>query len=336
MGQLLSLENVTLAVEKEDRKQPIVKHVSFSIHEGEIVALVGESGSGKSVTAQSIIGLNQESIRTEEGKISFQNSELTNLQEAEWNHIRGKDISFIFQDPLSSLNPTMKVGKQITEVILQHEKKSKKEAKAIAIQLLNDLGIHEAEQRFEQYPYQLSGGMRQRICLAIAFACHPKLVIADEPTTALDVTIQKQIMELLKERKEKQHTSILLITHDLALVREVADRVVVMYGGRVVEKGMIQEVIESPKHPYTKSLLQAIPNMDDSEKVLRAIDGTTPSLEILNSFGCPFVNRCPVAMKECIHRFPEKTVFSPEHSSFCWKHIIEQRKGKAKEKVSAS
>ncbi len=178
--------------------------------------------------------------------------------------------------------------------------------------------------------------MRRCICLAIAFACHPKLVIADEPTTALDVTIQKQIMELLKERKEKQHTSILLITHDLALVREVADRVVVMYGGRVVEKGMIQEVIESPKHPYTKSLLQAIPNMDDSEKVLRAIDGTTPSLEILNSFGCPFVNRCPVAMKECIHRFPEKTVFSPEHSSFCWKHIIERRKGKAKEKVSAS
>ncbi|EMA6344071.1 ABC transporter ATP-binding protein [Bacillus cytotoxicus] len=336
MGQLLSLENVTLAVEKEDRKQAIVKHVSFSIHEGEIVALVGESGSGKSVTAQSIIGLNQESIRTEEGKISFQNSELTNLQEAEWNHIRGKDISFIFQDPLSSLNPTMKVGKQITEVILQHEKKSKQEAKAIAIQLLNDLGIHEAEKRFEQYPYQLSGGMRQRICLAIAFACHPKLVIADEPTTALDVTIQKQIMGLLKERKEKQHTSILLITHDLALVREVADRVVVMYGGRVVEKGTIQEVIESPKHPYTKSLLQAIPNMDDSEKILRAIDGTTPSLEILNSIGCPFVNRCPVAMKECVHRFPEKTVFSPEHSSFCWKHIIEQRKEKAKEKVSAS
>ncbi|MEB2494781.1 ABC transporter ATP-binding protein, partial [Peribacillus frigoritolerans] len=193
------------------------------------------------------------------------------LQESEWNQIRGKDISFIFQDPLSSLNPTMKVGKQITEVILQHGNKSKREAKEIAINLLTDLGIHEAEKRFEQYPHQLSGGMRQRICLAIAFACHPKLVIADEPTTALDVTIQKQIMGLLKERKEKQNTSILLITHDLALVREVADRVVVMYGGRVVEKGTIQEVIGSPKHPYTKSLLQAIPNMDVSEKVLRAI-----------------------------------------------------------------
>ena len=212
-----------------------MKHVSFSISEGEIVALVGESGSGKSVTAQSIIGLNQESIHIDDGNISFESKELTNLQESEWNQIRGKDISFIFQDPLSSLNPTMKVGRQITEVILQHEKKSKK-AKEIAINLLNDLGIHEAEKRFEQYPHQLSGGMRQRICLAIAFACHPKLVIADEPTTALDVTIQKQIMELLKERKEKKNTSILLITHDLALVREVADRVVVMYGGRVVEK----------------------------------------------------------------------------------------------------
>ncbi len=222
MGQLLSLENVTLAVEKENSNQAIVKHVSFSISEGEIVALVGESGSGKSVTAQSIIGLNQESIHIDDGNIFFQAKELTNLQESEWNQIRGKDISFIFQDPLSSLNPTMKVGKQITEVILQHGNKSKREAKGIAINLLTDLGIHEAEKRFEQYPHQLSGGMRQRICLAIAFACHPKLVIADEPTTALDVTIQKQIMGLLKERKEKQNTSILLITHDLALVREVA------------------------------------------------------------------------------------------------------------------
>ncbi|MEJ9245748.1 ABC transporter ATP-binding protein, partial [Bacillus cereus] len=227
--QLLSLENVTLTVEKENSKQAIVKHVSFSINEGEIVALVGESGSGKSVTAQSIVGLNQESIHIDDGNIAFQANELTNLQESEWNQIRGKDISFIFQDPLSSLNPTMKVGKQITEVILQHGEKSKREAKGIAINLLTDLGIHEAEKRFEQYPHQLSGGMRQRICLAIAFACHPKLVIADEPTTALDVTIQKQIMELLKERKEKQNTSILLIKHDLALVREVADRVVVMY-----------------------------------------------------------------------------------------------------------
>ncbi|KEK21928.1 ABC transporter ATP-binding protein [Bacillus gaemokensis] len=336
MGQLLSLENVTLAVEKENSTQAIVKHVSFSIDEGEIVALVGESGSGKSVTAQSIVGLNQESINIDEGNISFQDGELTSLQETEWNQIRGKDISFIFQDPLSSLNPTMKVGRQITEVILQHEKKSKKEAKAIAIELLGDLGIHEPEKRFEQYPHQLSGGMRQRICLAIAFACHPKIVIADEPTTALDVTIQKQIMELLKERKVKQHTSILLITHDLALVREVADRVVVMYGGRVVEKGTIQEVIESPQHPYTKSLLQAIPNMDDSEKVLHAIEGTTPSIETLNSFGCPFVNRCPVAMKECIHRFPQETSYSPEHISHCWKHIAEKNKGKSKEKVNAS
>ncbi|WP_459503348.1 ABC transporter ATP-binding protein [Bacillus sp. C1] len=336
MEQLLSLENVTLAVEKENDKQAIVKHVSFSIEQGEIVALVGESGSGKSVTAQSIIGLNQDSIHIDEGKISFQAGELTSLQESEWNKIRGKDISFIFQDPLSSLNPTMKVGRQITEVILQHEKKSKNEAKKIAIGLLSDLGIHEPEKRFEQYPHQLSGGMRQRICLAIAFACHPKLVIADEPTTALDVTIQKQIMGLLKERKEKQQTSILLITHDLALVREVADLVVVMYGGRVVEKGAIQEVIESPQHPYTKSLLQAIPNMDDSEKVLRAIEGTTPSIEILNSFGCPFVNRCPVAMKECIDRFPGETASSPQHVSYCWKHMTEQSKGKSKEKVNVS
>ncbi|MEH6842566.1 peptide ABC transporter ATP-binding protein [Bacillus thuringiensis] len=336
MAQILSLENVTLAVEKENIKQAIVKHVSFSINEGEIVALVGESGSGKSVTAQSIIGLNQESIHIDDGNIAFQAKELTNLQESEWNQIRGKDISFIFQDPLSSLNPTMKVGKQITEVVLQHGKKSKREAKEIAINLLTDLGIHEAEKRFEQYPHQLSGGMRQRICLAIAFACHPKLVIADEPTTALDVTIQKQIMGLLKERKEKQNTSILLITHDLALVREVADRVVVMYGGRVVEKGTIQEVIGSPNHPYTKSLLQAIPNMDDSEKVLRAIEGTTPSIETLNSFGCPFVNRCPVAIKECIHRFPERTTYSKEHSSHCWQHVLEHNKAKSKEKVNAS
>ncbi|MEI5948842.1 ABC transporter ATP-binding protein [Bacillus albus] len=336
MGQLLSLENVTLAVEKESSKQAIVKHVSFSINEGEIVALVGESGSGKSVTAQSIIGLNQESIHIDDGSISFQSQGLTNLQESEWNQIRGKDISFIFQDPLSSLNPTMKVGRQITEVILQHEKKSKKEEKEIAINLLNDLGIHEAEKRFEQYPHQLSGGMRQRICLAIAFACHPKLVIADEPTTALDVTIQKQIMGLLKERKEKQNTSILLITHDLALVREVADRVVVMYGGRVVEKGTIQEVIGSPKHPYTKSLLQAIPNIDDAEKVLRAIEGTTPSIETLNSFGCPFVNRCPVAIQECIHRFPERTTYSVEHSAHCWQHVLEHNQAKSKEKVNAS
>ncbi|MCP1146359.1 ABC transporter ATP-binding protein [Lysinibacillus endophyticus] len=257
-----------------------VRGVNFDLYEGETLAIVGESGSGKSVTSNAIMKLiPQPPGIYAEGQILFDGKDLVPLSEKEMSKVRGNDISMIFQDPMTALNPTMRVGKQITEVILKHTKVSKEEAKARAIKLLELVGIPMPEKRFRQYPHEFSGGMRQRVVIAIALAADPKLLIADEPTTALDVTIQAQILELMKDIQKKRNTSIIFITHDLGVVANVADRVAVMYAGQIVEYGTVNDIFYNPKHPYTWGLLGSMPDLKNNVKeALRTIPGSPPDL----------------------------------------------------------
>lgn len=257
-----------------------VRGVNFDLYEGETLAIVGESGSGKSVTSNAIMKLiPQPPGIYAEGQILFDGKDLVPLSEKEMSKVRGNDISMIFQDPMTALNPTMRVGKQITEVILKHTKVSKEEAKERAIKLLELVGIPMPEKRFRQYPHEFSGGMRQRVVIAIALAADPKLLIADEPTTALDVTIQAQILELMKDIQKKRNTSIIFITHDLGVVANVADRVAVMYAGQIVEYGTVNDIFYNPRHPYTWGLLGSMPDLKSNEKEeLRTIPGSPPDL----------------------------------------------------------
>jgi len=257
-----------------------VRGVNFDLKEGETLAIVGESGSGKSVTSNALMKLiPQPPGIYESGQILFNGRDLVPLSDKEMSKVRGNEIAMIFQDPMTSLNPTMKVGRQITEVILQHKKVSKDEAKKRAIELLTQVGIPFPEKRYNQYPHEFSGGMRQRVVIAIALAADPKLLIADEPTTALDVTIQAQILELMKEIQKNSKTSIIFITHDLGVVANIADRVAVMYAGQIVEYGAVNDIFYNPKHPYTWGLLGSMPDLDnDTDELLRTIPGSPPDL----------------------------------------------------------
>lgn len=302
---LLSIDNLHVEFTTHGGTVHAVSGLSIDIHPGEIVAIVGESGSGKSVSAKAIMGL----IPSPQGKISqgsivFNKNVISNFSQKEMESIRGREIGMIFQDPLSSLNPTMRIGSQIGEGLIKHYGISRAEAREKAISLLRMVGISRPEIRVDQYPHQLSGGMRQRVVIAIAIACKPKLLIADEPTTALDVTIQEQILSLLKSIRSTEGTSIVLITHDLAVVAGIADRVAVMYAGKVVETADVETLFSSPKHPYTKALLAAVPNLAlDQNEPLKAIRGSPPDL--LNPPpGCPFCPRCDFAMKICARREP--------------------------------
>ncbi|MNJ37490.1 Oligopeptide transport ATP-binding protein OppD [compost metagenome] len=293
--------------------------MNFEIGKGETVAIVGESGSGKSVTAQTIMRLipSPPSI-IKQGEVLFQGQDLLKKSIKQMEAIRGKDIGMIFQDPMTSLNPTIKVGKQITEVLVKHQNMSAAEAKVQAIEMLKLVGIKNAEARFNQYPHEFSGGMRQRVMIAIALACRPALLIADEPTTALDVTIQAQIMDVMKDMQQRLGTSIILITHDLGVVAGMCDRVIVMYAGEVVETGTKWEIFKNPQHPYTKGLLRSMPRLDQKKgEPLIPIIGTPPDL-IKPPLGCPFAARCDQAMKICERIDPEATVFSDTHTARCW------------------
>lgn len=296
-----------------------VREVSFHVDEGEVVAIVGESGSGKSVTAQSIMGLVPcPPGIIKGGSIKFKGEELLRMTKKEMRSIKGSKISMVFQDPMTSLNPTMKVGKQIEENLLSHQKLSKDSAKKRTIELLGQVDIPSPEIRYEQYPHQFSGGMRQRVMIAIALACEPDLLIADEPTTALDVTIQAQILELMKDLQQKTNTSIILITHDLGVVAEMAERVVVMYGGILVEKGSVKDIFNNPAHPYTWGLLKSIPNIESSEKKrLVPIKGTPPDL-FSPPEGCPFAPRCKYAMDVCLEHMPPEFEVGSKHTARCW------------------
>ena len=297
-----------------------VRGVSFHLYKGETLAIVGESGCGKSVTAKSIMRLNPEPpAKYKGGEIIFDGDDILKKCEKEMRHIRGSEIGMIFQDPMTSLNPTMTIGRQIVEGIRKHQNISKQEAKEIAIKTLKMVQIPNPEVRFKDYPHQFSGGMRQRAMIAIALACNPKLLIADEPTTALDVTIQAQILDLMKDLQNKIDTSIIIITHDLGVVADMAQRIVVMYGGKIIEYGSNKDIFYKSRHPYTWGLLKSVPRLDvrKQNNRLDSIEGTPPDL-FSPPKGCPFAARCEYAMKICKKEMPPEYEISEGHISSCW------------------
>ena len=303
--------------------------VSIHLKEGEVLGIVGESGSGKSVTAYSLMGLTAYPGKLVGGTIDFNGHRINDLSEKEFRKIRGNEVSIIFQDPMTSLNPVYTIGNQIMEVILLHTDKNKEQARARAKELLELVGINEPEKRLKQYPHELSGGMRQRVMIAIALACEPKLLIADEPTTALDVTIQAQILELMMELKEKLGMAIIMITHDLGVVASMCDRIAVMYAGRIVEYGTTDDIFYNPKHEYTKGLLKSIPRLDAKEhERLVPIEGTP--IDLLNPpAGCPFAPRCSNCMKICLREMAPVTTFDDVHYTQCWMNQKEQMEREA-------
>ena len=303
--------------------------VSIHLNDGEVLGIVGESGSGKSVTAYSLMGLTAYPGKLVGGTIDFNGHRINDLSEKEFRKIRGNEVSIIFQDPMTSLNPVYTIGNQIMEVILLHTDKNKEQARARAKELLELVGINEPEKRLKQYPHELSGGMRQRVMIAIALACEPKLLIADEPTTALDVTIQAQILELMMELKEKLGMAIIMITHDLGVVASMCDRTAVMYAGRIVEYGTTDDIFYNPKHEYTKGLLKSIPRLDAKEhERLVPIEGTP--IDLLNPpAGCPFAPRCSNCMKICLREMAPVTTFDDVHYTQCWMNQKEQMEREA-------
>ncbi len=321
---LLKIENLTTSFRTEQGQVQAVRGVSFEVKKGETLGVVGESGSGKSQTMFSVMGLLAANGAITDGTITFDETDLTpanfkNKKEyqAAMNKIRGNSMSMIFQDPMTFLNPVLKIKTQLMEPLLNHTKMSKKEAYDRAIELMNLVGIPEPVKRMNQYPFEFSGGMRQRIIIAIALACNPKLIIADEPTTALDVTIQAQVLELIDSLKEKLDTSIIMITHDLGVVAKLCDRIAIMYGGKIVEIGTDEDIFYNPQHPYTLGLLRCISNPENSDEELMPIKGSPPDL-LKPPAGCPFVDRCDHAMKVCRNIMPSETVIKEGHSTSCW------------------
>ena len=329
---LVDIKNERLSFFTPAGEVKALNDVSIHLKEGEVLGIVGESGSGKSVTAYSLMGLTAHPGKLIGGTLQFNGHEIENMGEKEMRKIRGKEISIIFQDPMTSLNPVYTIGNQITEVIRLHTDKDKKQAYARAKELLELVGINEPEKRLKQYPHELSGGMRQRVMIAIALACEPKLLIADEPTTALDVTIQAQILELMMELKDKLGMAIIMITHDLGVVASMCDRIAVMYAGRIVEYGTTDDIFYRPHHMYTKGLIRSIPRLDTKEhERLVPIEGTP--VDLLNPpAGCPFAPRCEACMKICLREMPPVTQFDDVHYTQCWLNQKEaMEKGEANE-----
>jgi len=321
MEKLLEVKNLRVSYHTYAGEVQSVRGVNFSLDKGESIAIVGESGCGKTVTSKSVMGLIQAPGEIkQESQILFDGKDITKLSKKELQEYRGADVSMIFQDPMTSLNPTMKVGKQIAETLIIHRGMSKAEALKEATRMLELVNIPNAESRANQYPHEFSGGMRQRAMIAIALACNPKILIADEPTTALDVTIQAQILDLMKELQKKLGTAIILITHDLGVVADIAQQVIVMYAGQVVERGTNDEIFYNPQHPYTWALLKSVPRLDSNKKeALVSIHGTPPDM-IAPPKGCPFAARCNYCMEICREVPPEVTKVSDTHEAACWLH----------------
>jgi peptide/nickel transport system ATP-binding protein len=314
---ILKAENLVTTFRIHRDTVQAVRGVDIQVNEGEIFAVVGESGSGKSVLMKSIMDILPETAHIQADLLQFNGIDLKTLSAEGRRKLRGKDIAMIFQDPMTALNPVKTIGSHLTEVILRHQKVSKKQAKELAIQALQKVGIPSPESRMKQYPHEFSGGMRQRVMIAMALSCSPKLLIADEPTTALDVTIQAQILELLKDLQQKESMSIVLITHDLGVVASVSNRIAVMYGGRIMETGLTDEIFYHPTHPYTRALLRAIPKPVTGEKErLEAIPGMAPSL-MNPPPGCPFQERCQFACERCAQGKPKTRVYSETQQSDC-------------------
>ncbi|MEY9978419.1 ABC transporter ATP-binding protein [Lysinibacillus sp. RC79] len=318
MSLMLEVKNLKAGFDIDGELYHAVDDVSFSVKSGQIVGVVGESGCGKSVMSLSIMQLLPKGVgKITGGEIRFHGKNIEDYSNDEMNKIRGNDISMIFQEPMTSLNPVFTIGSQIEEIMLNHSKISKAEARSKAIDLLNQVGIPRAEKIINEYPHQLSGGMRQRVMIAIAIACQPRLLIADEPTTALDVTVQAQILDLLKSIQGKNNMSIVLITHDLGVVAEMCDEVIIMYAGKIVERTNVDNLFYNPKHPYTKLLMASIPRIDTEVNELATIKGIVPSLKNMPQVGCRFIDRCPSAMPECSNVTPQLTFVDDNHEVSC-------------------
>lgn len=319
---ILEVNNLRVSYHTYAGEVQSVRGVSFSLDKGEAIAIVGESGCGKSVTAKSIIGL----IKGPQGEIKegseilYNGENILSYDKKQWKKYKGGECAIIFQDALASLNPTMRVGKQIMENLMGHKNMTKQEAAKEAVEMLRLVGIPEPEKRVKQYPHEFSGGMRQRVMIAIAFACDPKVLICDEPTTALDVTIQGQILDIIKELQKKNSTSVIMITHDLGVVANIAQKIAVMYSGIIVEYGNSRDIFYRPRHPYTWALIQSVPRLDlKNKQELATIPGIPPDL--LNPpVGCPFSTRCQYCMPICKEKMPDKTEFGDGHTAACWLH----------------
>ncbi|MCM3726368.1 ABC transporter ATP-binding protein [Neobacillus cucumis] len=325
MGHILQIKNLKISFQSGKTLLPAVDGISFNLREGEILGIVGESGSGKSVTSLATMGLIPSPPgKIEDGQIIFEGRDLINLSEKEWRKVRGNQISMIFQEPMTSLNPLFTIGNQVMEAIKLHTNLSKREALVRGIELLRLVGIPRAEGILREYPHQLSGGMRQRIMIAMAMACNPKVLIADEPTTALDVTIQAQILALMKDLNKKTNTSIILITHDLGVVAEICERVIVMYSGQIVEQGDVRTILKNPQHPYTRGLLKSVPELRGKKERLYSIPGTVPAPGTIQN-GCRFAPRCAEAFGKCHEEEPQLlNLEKEEHEVRCFLHILKE------------
>jgi peptide/nickel transport system ATP-binding protein len=324
MEEVLNVKELEIGIVTHEGHINIVNKISFTLEKGKTLGIVGESGCGKSITSLAIMGLLPSSVSYRGGAIKLKGKELTSLSKKEWRKIRGKDIAMIFQEPMTSLNPIYTIGYQIVELILNHKKISKREAYEQALKMLKLVGIPRAEEVIHEYPHQLSGGMRQRVMIAMALSCNPEILIADEPTTALDVTIQAQILELMKSLQQQLGMSIILITHDLGVVAEMCDRVVVMYAGEIVEESDVVELFENPKHPYTKGLLSSLPDLEEEKEYLLSIPGTVPSPHDMPK-GCRFAPRCSFAYEKCLESPPMIKV-NEKSSCKCWLFVDDKQR----------
>ena len=326
---ILSVQNLHTSFHTDKAEVKAVNGVTFNLEKGKILGIVGESGSGKSVTAYSIMRILEKNGRITEGKILYKGQDIAEFSEKQMREFRGKCCSIIFQDPMTSLNPVFTVGNQLREAIELHTDRKGKEAEARAIEMLTLVGVNEPEKRVKQYPYELSGGMRQRVMIAMALACEPDILIADEPTTALDVTIQAQILELMQSLQKKLGMAIIMVTHDLGVIADMCDEIIVMYGGRVCERGTAEDIFYRPHHEYTKGLLRSIPNVDRIGEKLIPIPGTP--INLLNMpKGCAFCPRCEEAMKICIEEQPPEMQMPDGHFASCWLNVkaaMEEEKG---------
>ena len=326
---ILSVQNLHTSFHTDKGEVKAVNGVTFNLEKGKILGIVGESGSGKSVTAYSIMRILEKNGRITEGKILYKGQDIAEFSEKQMREFRGKCCSIIFQDPMTSLNPVFTVGNQLREAIELHTDRKGKEAEARAIEMLTLAGVNEPEKRVKQYPYELSGGMRQRVMIAMALACEPDILIADEPTTALDVTIQAQILELMQSLQKKLGMAIIMVTHDLGVIADMCDEIIVMYGGRVCERGTAEDIFYRPHHEYTKGLLRSIPNVDRIGEKLIPIPGTP--INLLNMpKGCAFCPRCEEAMKICIEEQPPEMQMPDGHFASCWLNVkaaMEEEKG---------
>ena len=317
---LLSVQDLHTSFRTDSGEVQAVNGVSFNLNPGEILGIVGESGSGKSVTAYSVMQILADNGRIKSGHILYKGEDLTTWSEKQMSHFRGKCCSIVFQDPMTSLNPVFTIGSQLGEAIRLHTNRRGKEVRERAIEMLELVGINEPEKRIKQYPFELSGGMRQRVMIAMALACEPDILIADEPTTALDVTIQAQILELMQDLQKKLGMAVILVTHDLGVIADMCDNIIVMYGGRICERGTAREIFYNPKHEYTKGLLRSIPSVNNMKKKLVPIAGTPINMLNLPA-GCAFCTRCDAAMKICLTEHPDELTINENHKAACWVNI---------------